>query len=101
MASLLSASLSSFRQWTASASGLASSTRTFSASASCSKYKLKTHSGTKKRWKSLPNGTFKRGKEGKVHLNTGKGRSRVNSLAQTAYSTPTQTATLKRLMPYA
>lgn len=60
MASLLSSSLSLFRQWTTSASGLASSTRTFSASASCSKYKLKTHSGTKKRWKSLPNGTFKR-----------------------------------------
>ncbi|KAG8862420.1 hypothetical protein FRB96_001490 [Tulasnella sp. 330] len=74
--------------------------RSFAASAANLKYKLKTHSGTKKRWTALPNGLFKRGKVGKVHLNTHKGSARVNSLAQTAYSIPSQTARLKRLMPY-
>ncbi|KAG8925005.1 hypothetical protein FRC02_010048 [Tulasnella sp. 418] len=75
--------------------------RNFSVSTPLQKYKLKTHSGTRKRWTALPNGLFKRGKVGKVHLNTHKAASRVNRLCQTAYSLPAQTVTLKKLMPYA
>jgi hypothetical protein len=39
---------------------LASPSRFFSSSTSLAFPKLKTHSGTKKRWTSLPNGLFKR-----------------------------------------
>ncbi|KIJ54956.1 hypothetical protein M422DRAFT_153522 [Sphaerobolus stellatus SS14] len=73
----------------------------FSTSAVSHFPKLKTHSGTRKRWTALPNGTFKRGKTGKGHLNTQKRPGRINRLAQTAYSHGSQTATLKKLMPYA
>ncbi|ESK87148.1 ribosomal protein l35 [Moniliophthora roreri MCA 2997] len=65
-------------------------------------YKMKTHSGTKKRWRSLPSGSqFKRAKAGHSHLNVHKPPARKNRLAQTAYSTATQTNKLKKvLLPY-
>jgi len=36
------------------------SLRSFSVTATAQKYKLKTHSGTRKRYKALPSGLFKR-----------------------------------------
>src|ERR1700731_4982831 len=84
------------------------------------KYKLKSHSGTKKRWRSLSGGNFKRvrkgclkcliqsrqqltmlqGKAGHVHLNVVKRPGRINRLGKTASSTPTQTSLLEKLLPY-
>ncbi|KAI0322360.1 hypothetical protein OF83DRAFT_798269 [Amylostereum chailletii] len=62
--------------------------------------KLKTHSGTKKRWRALASGVFKRAKAGHSHLNVNKRPGRKNSLSQTAYSSGAQTPKLKKLMPY-
>ncbi|KDQ16068.1 hypothetical protein BOTBODRAFT_107461 [Botryobasidium botryosum FD-172 SS1] len=62
--------------------------------------KLKTHSGAKKRWSSLPSGLFKRGKAGRRHLNSGMPSSRLNRLGNTAYANPQQAAVLRKLMPY-
>ncbi|KAF9533151.1 hypothetical protein CPB83DRAFT_758381 [Crepidotus variabilis] len=65
-------------------------------------YKMKSHSGAKKRWRSLGSGNlFKRGKAGHWHLNTSKSPAQKNRLSTTAYSTPTQTHKLKKLLlPY-
>ncbi|KAK0504242.1 hypothetical protein EDD18DRAFT_1063115 [Armillaria luteobubalina] len=65
-------------------------------------YKMKSHSGTKKRWRSLASGSsFKRGQAGHAHLNVHKSPSRKNRLAQTAHSVPYQTHKLKKLLlPY-
>ncbi|KAI0304503.1 hypothetical protein B0F90DRAFT_1625889, partial [Multifurca ochricompacta] len=62
--------------------------------------KLKTHSGTKKRWRALASGVFKRAHAGHSHLNVTKRPGRKNQLSLTAYSSPSQTAKLKKLMPY-
>lgn len=96
-------------------------TRLFSTSAAAQFPKLKSHSGAKKRWRSIASGVFKRvriagiateqiewyqlgllaqGRAGHKHLNVNKSAARKNALSQTAYSTPTQTATLKKLLPY-
>ncbi|KAI0036442.1 hypothetical protein K488DRAFT_41101 [Vararia minispora EC-137] len=64
-------------------------------------YKLKSHSGTKKRWRGLPNGLFKRGKAYHHHLNVTKRPGRKNKLGLTAYSNSSQTPRLKKLLPYA
>ncbi|KAF8964410.1 hypothetical protein BDZ97DRAFT_1700532 [Flammula alnicola] len=65
-------------------------------------YKMKSHSGAKKRWRSLASGSsFKRGKAGHSHMNVSKPPARKNRLSQTAYSTSTQTHKLKKLLlPY-
>ncbi|KAI9465597.1 hypothetical protein BJY52DRAFT_1245031 [Lactarius psammicola] len=62
--------------------------------------KLKTHSGTKKRWRAIASGVFKRAHAGHSHLNVTKRPGRKNCLSLTAYSAPSQTAKLKKLMPY-
>lgn len=36
---------------------------------------------------------------GKQHLNTGFSGSRINRLGKTAYTTPSQTKTIRRLLP--
>ncbi|CAG8826638.1 19607_t:CDS:2, partial [Racocetra persica] len=41
------------------------------------KYKMKSHSGTKKRWRVTGRGKFKRARSGKAHLNTGVPRARL------------------------
>ncbi|KAF7314289.1 Ribosomal protein L35 [Mycena kentingensis (nom. inval.)] len=66
------------------------------------KYKLKSHSGAKKRWRSTPGlKSFKRGQAGRSHLNTSKAPARLNRLGATAYSTPAQTHKLRKvLLPY-
>ncbi|KAH9480418.1 Putative mitochondrial ribosomal protein new15, mitochondrial [Psilocybe cubensis] len=65
-------------------------------------YKMKTHSGAKKRWRSLGSGSsFKRGKAGHQHLNVSKPPGRKNRLSTTAYSNSAQTHKLKKLLlPY-
>ncbi|KAF7987087.1 hypothetical protein HWV62_257 [Athelia sp. TMB] len=81
-------------------------TRSFSTSATLEFPKLKSHSGTKKRWKSIANGRFKRvrssrlQKAGAAHLNVNKSPSRKNSLMQTAISHGFQTPLLQKLLPY-
>lgn len=101
--------------------GLRAISRTFSTSAVAEFPKLKTHSGAKKRWKAIASGAFKRVRSkttsilsalclrrcgflkahaGHSHLNVGKRPDRKNRLSQLAYSSPTQTAILKKAMPY-
>ncbi|KAF8158116.1 hypothetical protein B0H34DRAFT_749559 [Crassisporium funariophilum] len=65
-------------------------------------YKLKSHSGAKKRWRSLASGTvFKRGKAGHSHMNVSKRPGQKNRLSTTAYSTSAQTQKLRKvLLPY-
>ncbi|KIY64467.1 hypothetical protein CYLTODRAFT_380841, partial [Cylindrobasidium torrendii FP15055 ss-10] len=65
-------------------------------------YKLKSHSGTKKRFKALASGKkFKRANAGHIHLNVDKSPARKNRLAQTGYATQTQVKKLrKKLLPY-
>ena len=109
---------------------LLATARLFSTSAIAQypKFKLKSHSGAKKRWKSIGSaGVFKRvspafrflphntsrGRAGcqcscydlqahgfKSHLNVSKTSNRKNRLSQTAYSTGWQTPKLKKLLPY-
>ncbi|GAA5952765.1 hypothetical protein JCM3765_002268 [Sporobolomyces pararoseus] len=67
------------------------------------KLKLKTHKGAAKRWTAIANGQFKRGKVGRVHLNSNGNMSptRLNRLGQTAYARTIERKLLRRLMPYA
>ncbi|KIK99846.1 hypothetical protein PAXRUDRAFT_822297 [Paxillus rubicundulus Ve08.2h10] len=81
--------------------GLLSTSRTFSTSVIACFPKLKSHSGAKKRWRAIASGKFKRAHANHSHLNVTKRPGRKNNLAQTAYSKTTQTATLKKLLPYA
>ncbi|KDN45408.1 hypothetical protein RSAG8_04995, partial [Rhizoctonia solani AG-8 WAC10335] len=75
-------------------------TRSFSSTpANFAGYKLKTHTGTKKRWSAIANGMFKRGKCGKRHLNTHMPASKISALSGTVISTKTQAKHLRRLMP--
>ncbi|CAG8454543.1 5302_t:CDS:2 [Cetraspora pellucida] len=62
---------------------------------------MKTHSGTKKRWRVTGRGKFKRARAGKAHLNTGVPRARLVRLGKAAYSHRTQRNELKKLLPYA
>ncbi|KAH9936360.1 uncharacterized protein B0H18DRAFT_1081987 [Fomitopsis serialis] len=77
-----------------------STARLFSTSAAAAYPKLKSHSGAKKRWRSIASGIFKRGHAGHKHLNVNKSMARKNRLAQTAYSHDSQTVRLKKLLPY-
>jgi len=63
---------------------------------------MKSHSGAKKRWRSLASGVdFKRGKAFHSHLNVTKSAGRKNRLGQTAYAPHAQAVKLKkRLLPY-
>ncbi|KAJ7672777.1 hypothetical protein B0H17DRAFT_947613 [Mycena rosella] len=65
-------------------------------------YKMKSHSGAKKRWRSAPGSkSFKRGQAFRSHLNASKSPARINRLGNTAYSTPAQTHKLRKvLLPY-
>ncbi|GAA5912604.1 mitochondrial 54S ribosomal protein bL35m MRP35 [Sporobolomyces salmoneus] len=67
------------------------------------KLKLKTHKGAAKRWTAIANGQFKRGKVGRVHLNSNGNMSptRLNRLGQTAYARTIERKLLRRLLPYA
>ncbi|KAF9013251.1 hypothetical protein BDQ17DRAFT_587142 [Cyathus striatus] len=63
-------------------------------------YKMKSHSGAKKRWKSIAN-SFKRAHAGHSHKNVTKSPAQKNRLSATAYATPAQRVLLKKkLLPY-
>ena len=61
---------------------------------------LKTHSGTKKRFKKLPSGKFKRDKIGRVHLNTGTSGAEIRRGRRSHYANLTQEKCLAKLMPF-
>ncbi|KAG1788795.1 hypothetical protein EV424DRAFT_1339164, partial [Suillus variegatus] len=62
--------------------------------------KLKTHSGTKKRWRALSNGKFKRAHAAHAHLNVARDQG-VRTHSARRHIPGAQTPTLKKLMPYA
>jgi ribosomal protein L35 len=114
--------MSAFALFSTARQAILSSPRFFSSSATLWYPKLKTHSGSKKRWRALASGAFKRvssvlsvlspdynvffpfpfcqAHSGHSHLNVSKRPGRKNRLSLTAYSSPPQTAKLKKLMPY-
>jgi large subunit ribosomal protein L35 len=62
--------------------------------------KLKTHSGSKKRFKVLPSGKVKRRKSNKGHLLTGKKRSRKRRLAKATYVHDAASRQIRQLMVF-
>ena len=64
-------------------------------------YKLKTHSGAKKRIRRTGTGKLvRRGKAGKRHLATGKARDRERRLKGLTAVAPGMTKTINRMLPY-
>ena len=62
--------------------------------------KIKTHSGAKKRFKLSKNGKPIRAHSNKSHILTKKSTKRKRGLRQTAVADKTNTAQIKRLIPY-
>ena len=62
--------------------------------------KNKTHSGAKKRFKLSKNGKPIRAHANKSHILTKKSTKRKRGLRQTAVADKTNTAQIKRLIPY-
>ena len=62
--------------------------------------KIKTHSGAKKRFKLSQNGKPIRAHANKSHILTKKSTKRKRGLRQTAVADKTNTAQIKRLIPY-
>lgn len=62
--------------------------------------KIKTHSGAKKRFKLSKNGKVIRGHANKSHILNKKTRKRKRVLRQTCVTDKTNTAQIKRLIPY-
>jgi len=62
--------------------------------------KIKTHSGAKKRFKISKTGKVIRGHANKSHILTKKSRKRKRNLRQVAVADKTNTAQIKRLIPY-
>ena len=62
--------------------------------------KIKTHSGAKKRFKLSMNGKPFRAHANKSHILTKKSTKRKTGLRQTAVADKTNTAQIKRLIPY-
>ena len=65
--------------------------------------KIKTHSGAKKRFKLTKNGKVKRGHTIRSHWLTGHGKTRKLKCdyRKASYADKTNTALIKRLLPYA
>ena len=65
--------------------------------------KIKTHSGAKKRFKLTKNGKVKRGHAFRSHLLNGHGKTpkRKRGLRKASYADKTNTAVIKRMLPYA
>ena len=63
--------------------------------------KIKTHSGAKKRFKLTKNGKVKRGKAFRSHILTKKSTKLKRGFRKAAYADKTNTAALKRMLPYA
>ncbi len=62
--------------------------------------KLKSHSGTSKRFAKTGGGKLVRRKAGKRHLLTGKRRSRKRRITGTAAVDQGMTMSIRRLLPY-
>lgn len=62
--------------------------------------KIKTHSGAKKRFKLSKNGKPIRAHANKSHILTKKRTKRKRGLRQTVVADKTNTAQIKRLIPY-
>ena len=62
--------------------------------------KIKTHSGAKKRFKLSKNGKPIRAHANKSHILTKKSTKRKRGLRQTVDADKTNTAQIKRLIPY-
>ena len=62
--------------------------------------KLKTHSGAKKRFSLTKSGKVKRARAYKSHILTKKDSKRTRRLRTPAYADVTNTATVKKLIPY-
>ena len=62
--------------------------------------KLKTHSGSKKRFSLPKSGKVKRAHAYKSHILTKKVTKRKRGLRQTAYADKTNTAAIKQMIPY-
>lgn len=62
--------------------------------------KIKTHSGAKKRFKLSKNGKVIRAHANKRHILNKKTTKRKRGLRQTAVTDKTNTAQVKRLIPY-
>ena len=65
--------------------------------------KIKTHSGAKKRFKLTKNGKVKRGHAFRSHLLNGhvKTRKQKRAYRKASYADKTNTAVIKRMLPYA
>ena len=62
--------------------------------------KLKTHSGSKKRFNLTKTGKVKMAKAFKSHILTKKPTKRTRNLRKAEYLTKTEGATMKKLIPY-
>ena len=61
--------------------------------------KLKTHKGTRKRFKITKSGKVKRGKPGRRHLLSVKTTKRKRQLRKAGECSPGDTARIKKLLP--
>ena len=62
--------------------------------------KMKTHSGSKKRFSLTKSGKVKRAQAFKRHILTKKPTKRTRNLRKAAYLTTTEGKTMKKLIPY-
>lgn len=62
--------------------------------------KLKTHSGAKKRFNLTKSGKVKRARAFKSHILTKKDTKRTRRLRTIAYADVTNTAAIKKMIPY-
>ena len=62
--------------------------------------KLKTHSGSKKRFSLTKTGKVKRAHAYKSHILTKKATKRKRGLRQAAYADVTNESAIKRMIPY-
>lgn len=62
--------------------------------------KMKTHSGTKKRFSLTKNNKIKHMSANRAHCLTGKTAKRKTALKQTAFASATNTSHIKKLLPY-
>lgn len=65
------------------------------------KYKIKTHSGAKKRFKLTKKGKVKRGHAFRSHILTKKSTKLKRSYRKSSYADKTNAAAVKRMLPYA
>ena len=63
--------------------------------------KMKSHSASKKRFKLTATGLVKRTRVGKNHILTKKSTKRKRSLRKGGFVDKTQSATVKKMLPYA